>query len=63
MSNQNNFNNIKGMDGFKPLSEEEESHISGGMVQKPGRCKDDEYLDPVSGLCVKKSNHPNSPTS
>jgi bacteriocin-like protein len=59
--NQNNIGQLHGAEGFKPLSEEEEKAISGGLF-KPGRCKDDEYLDPISGLCVKKSSHP-TPTT
>jgi hypothetical protein len=62
MSSQNKFDQLQN-DGFKPLSEEDERHISGGSAMKPGRCADDEYQDPISGLCVKKSNHPTPTTS
>ncbi len=53
---KNNISSLQGAEGFKPLSEEEERQISGGESQMaPTRCKDDEYLDPATGKCVKKN--------
>jgi len=60
--NQNNISELQGTEGFKPLSEEEERAVSGGLF-KPARCKDDEYQDPVTGQCVKKSYTPGSTAS
>ncbi len=62
MSNQNKFGQLQN-EGFKPLTEEDERHITGGSAMKPGRCKDDEYMDPNTGLCVKKNSSPTPTTS
>ncbi len=61
MNNQSNFDQLEN-EGFKPLSEADESHVMGGAL-KPGRCKDDEYMDPVTGTCLKKNGHPTPTTS
>ncbi len=60
--NQTNIGQLQGAEGFTPLSEEEERNIAGGLF-KPGRCKDDEYMDPVTGTCIKKNSHPTPTTS
>ncbi len=61
--NKSDISSLRGIEGFKPLSEEEELHISAGLSQQmPTRCKDDEYLDPATGKCVKKSSSP-APTA
>jgi len=61
---KNSISSLQGIEGFKPLSEEEERQISGGESQMmPPRCKDDEYLDPGTGQCVKRSQSPASPAS
>ncbi len=58
MSNHqnNNGNSLQqGAGEFQPVSEQEQMHITGGgAAAKPNVCKDDEYWDPVSNLCVKK---------
>jgi len=62
MSNQNTFDQLQN-EGFKPLSEEEENQIAGGSAMKNARCAADEYQDPVTGRCVKKSYAPGAGTS
>ncbi len=62
MSNHSKIDDLQS-DGLHPLSEQEETLITGGAdAAKPGRCKDDEYMDPNTGRCVKKNGSP-TPTA
>jgi len=56
----NSIGSLQGIEGFKPLNAEEELHITGGgaAALKAAHCADDEYQDPVTGKCLKKSYSP-----
>jgi len=57
MSNQQNSSNNTTPDTneFTPMSDQEQIHITGGgAAAMQSQCKDDEYWDPISHVCIKK---------